>query len=208
MPRLARLQRHLSEINPVAIAIELAIVFLGVYLAFVFSQSQETRRLEAKRQTVIELLANQVTRYQQLFAGFTLYHDGLNEEVLLELRSGQVPDFGDVIYVAPQYPSDAIDYVLTNQSLDVFDLELYVPLASFAHRIQQLMTVEAELTALGNRYVSADRGDPLYAEQFQLGVRYHRFMESRRTITADLAEKAGELIGLLGPPGAGDDSEN
>ncbi len=198
MSRLARLQRHISDINPVAIAIELAIVFLGVYLAFVFSQSQENDRLEAKRQVVIELLANQMTRYEQLFEGFALYHNGVNEDILEELRSGQVPNFGDVIYVAPQYPSDAIDYVLTNQSLDVFDLDLYVPLASFANRIQQLMNVEAELTALGNRYVPvAGPADPRYAEQFQLGSRYHRFMESRRTITADLAGRAGELIGLL-----------
>lgn len=197
MSFLTRLKRQASELNPLAIGVELLIVFVGVYLAFLLSQYQETRKLDDKRETVISLLADGIGRYEGLFEGFAQYHEGRNAEILAELRGGQIPDMSNVAYAAPQYPSDAIDYVLTNESFDVFELELYVPLASFANRIKQLTSVEAELTELGNRYVRVDRTSPRYAEMYQLGVRYHHYMEFRRSISADLAGRAAELLALI-----------
>jgi len=52
MSRLDRI-RHL---NPIAIGVELVIVFVGVYLAFVLAEVREDRVLEDRRERVLSVL--------------------------------------------------------------------------------------------------------------------------------------------------------
>ena len=202
MPRLVRLSTYLKQLNPVAIVAELLIVFVGVYLAFMLAEYRETRRLEDRKDRVIALLHEGVGRYETLFSGFVLWHDQHNAALREALQNGDLPDYSDQFYVAPQYPIDVISYVLTSESFDVFDLDLYIPLTEYASRMQRIMYVEAQITDLADRYVSVPREEsPEYAwrvaQQRQQAWRYLQYMESRKRIAAELAEHSRGLADLL-----------
>lgn len=197
MSRLARIREQLKALNPVAIGVELLIVFIGVYLAFALQEARENRILEDRKESVLMLLKDGLVQFERLFGGYVLYHETENAGIRQTLEQGELPYFGGQFYAAPQYPIKTINYVTTNESFDVFDLELYLPLSSYANRIQQMMAVEAELSALGGRYLPVAPEDPRFAEQMQHARRYYQFMEARKGIAADLAERSRELIALL-----------
>ncbi|MBO6574218.1 MAG: hypothetical protein JJ896_02280 [Rhodothermales bacterium] len=197
MSRLLRIKEHLKALNPVAIVVELLIVFVGVYLAFALTEARENRLMEERRQVVLELLREGLVRFESAFEGYAQFHGTTNPQVLAQLRSGEVPYFGDQLYVAPQYPIETIDYVLTDESFDVLDLEVYVPLSQYANRFRQVMYVEESLTRIAEQYVPASAGDPHYARQMQLAQRYYRLLESRRTISANIAELSRQLLEVL-----------
>lgn len=203
MSRLARLSTYVRQLNPVAIGLELVIVFVGVYLAFVLAEYREERRLDDRRDRVIALLQDGASQFEGLFTGFAQFHEGHNAEVRAVLERGEVPDFGDQLYVAPQYPIDVIAYVLTNESFDVFDLDLYLPLTQYANGIKRLMSIEAELTDLADRYIPLGPDDDaaLRREQRQLALRYYRYLEARRRTAADLADRSRTLAVQLAPDG-------
>ena len=197
MSRLRRISQWVRDLNPVAVAVELLIVFVGVYLAFVLNEYQEAERNREKRETVIELLREGLEQYGRLFEGYAQFHTAEGDRLRLMLAEGELPDLGGAFYVAPQYPIDVINHVLTNESLEVFDTELYIPLTEYAARMQRIMSVEAQITEIGNRYIAVTRSDPRYQEQRHLAGRYLLFMESRGRIAGELAERSRRLNEML-----------
>ena len=176
--------------------LELAIVFLGVYLAFLFSGYKEQQQTDAELQRVLSLMQVGFARYETLFEGFAQRHSVQNPEFKAQLDNNEIPAFFDTYYAAPQYPVEVINFVLTREGYDVFSLDFYVPLTTYAHTIQRLMYVEEKLVQLGERYrVLPARDAPDYEqvfnEQYILAQQYLRYLEMRRSISADLSTQAG-----------------
>ena len=143
---------HVTAINPVRLFLELVIVFVGVYLAFLFTDYKEQQRTAAEIERVATLMQVGLDRYEELFEGFAQRHAIKNEEFRQQLENNQIPVFYDTYYAAPQYPVDVINFVLTREGYEVFSLDFYVPLTSFAHSIQRVMYVEEKLVQLGEQY--------------------------------------------------------
>lgn len=195
---MSSIRSYFQEINPVRLLLELVIVFLGVYLAFLFSSHKEQQRTDAELDRVMALMQVGLDRYEELFEGFALRHETKNAEFLAQLENNEIPVFYETYYAAPQYPVDVINFVLTREGYDVFSLDFYVPLTSFAHAIQRIMYVENKLVELGERYrVLPPQNAPNYAavfnEQLILARQYYRYLEMRKTIAKDLANQAREL---------------
>ncbi len=192
------IRSYFQDINPVRLLLELVIVFVGVYLAFLFSSHREQQRTDAELDRVLALMQVGLDRYEELFEGFALRHETKNAEFLAQLENNEIPVFYETYYASPQYPVDVINFVLTREGYDVFSLDFYVPLTSFAHAIQRIMYVEDKLVQLGERYrILPNRDAPAYAtafnEQLILARQYYRYLEMRRTIARDLASQARQL---------------
>ena len=95
MFRLARITDIIKRLDFVAIAVELLIVFIGVYLAFLLAQYDEGRRMEERRDRVLGLLKEGVVYYEDLFAGFVLYHNSHNAAFREDLDNGVIQDYSD-----------------------------------------------------------------------------------------------------------------
>lgn len=201
-PKNQRFRQYLSTINPLGLFAELVIVFLGVYLAFLFSAHQEERKIEADKEKIVELLEFGLERYHELFSGFATRHENLNPQILATLQNGEVPDFGGEYFVAPQYPIDAIKFLLTDESYDLFENGLYVPLIEYVNRINRLMYVEEKLVELSEVYeplpaTTHPSYEHLHAKQMHKGWRYYRYMELRKEISSNLADHIKAVQALL-----------
>lgn len=195
---MRRLKEQITSINPVRLFLELIIVFLGVYLAFLFTSYNEKQRTQAEIERVAALMEVGLDRYEELFAGFAQRHAIKNEEFRQQLANNQIPVFYETYYASPQYPVDVINFVLTREGYDVFSLDFYLPLTSFAHAIQRIMYAEEKLVQLGERYRRLPSPESatyqqVFNEQYILAQQYYRYLEMRRTIAEDLSQQASQL---------------
>ncbi len=184
--------------------LELVIVFVGVYLAFVLTEYQEDRQRERRTERIVQVLDLGLQRYEQVFGAMVQYHDRENAALRELLEAGGLPDFGDVYYPAPQYPMDVIDYIVTEEAFRVFDVDYYVGLIGFTNAVQRLMYIEEKLVGVAARYQPLPPADdPDHArvarEQRQLAQRYLGYMERRRNTAEELRTLSAGLLKQLEP---------
>lgn len=195
-------KESLKSINLIQLLFELIIVFLGVYMAFVFSSYQESRALAKESERVVALMMVGVERYEKLFEGFAQRHEIVNAQFRSDLEQNRIPDFSESYYPAPQYPIDVINFVLTKESYEVFALKVYIPLTGFANAIQRLMYVEEKLVAISEQYeplpVTGDSDYQRIMNQQRLHAqRYLNYLETRKNISLELVDRSRELGELL-----------
>ena len=135
---------------------------------------------------------------EQLFGGFVPYHETHNAEFAAALQRGEVPDFGDTFFAAPQYPIDTINYLLTQTSYGLFSLDVYVPLTRFASGVQRMVYIEQKLVELAEQYDPAPRDDSDRARQRWRANRYLDYLEMRKRTSASLQQQAQQIKSLLG----------
>lgn len=184
------------------VLVELVIVFVGVYLAFVLTEYQEDRQRERRTERIVEILDVGLARYEQVFGAMVGYHDRRNAELGDALAENRLPDIGDVYYSAPQYPIDVIDYIVTEEAFRVFDIAFYTELITFTNAIQRLMYIEEKLVETAERYEPLPPPDDpdharVYREQRQLAERHLGYMALRRNTADELLEKVRSLSGRL-----------
>jgi len=195
------MKTKLKSVNYLQLFLDLLIVFVGVTLAFVFTNYQENKKLEQDTRQMISLLKVGLVEYEQLFEGFVIYHENYNANFKEQLEEGMIPDFGDVTYPAPQYPIDVISYILTNESYELVDPEFYVKLTQFSTAFQQLMYTEEKLVQKAEKFEELSwqnvSQEKLREGQFEIGNRYLRYLEIRKNRSLELRDKAKELIRLI-----------
>lgn len=195
------IKKRIKAINFLQLFLDLLIVFIGVTLAFIFTNYQQNKLLKEDTQQMISLLEVGLVQYEQLFGGFVQYHENYNEQFRESLDSGVIPDYSDVTYPAPQYPIDVIRYILTNESYELVDPEFYVKLTQFSTALQQLMYTEEKLVQTAEKFeeLSWQNGsqEKLRESQFEIAARYLRYLEIRKNRSLELRDQAIELIKLI-----------
>ena len=199
---LKRFISSFRSVNPTQLILELFIVFLGVYLAFLLSGFQERSQRMDDRKKVLELLDIGIERYHELFEQFVLGHQKRNLEFRQRLEGGVIPYFGDITYPAPQYPIDSITFILTDESYDLFEVGLYIPLTGYVNAFERLMYVEEKLVHLSEQYQPLppeSHSEYQYQRSIQLqhAQRYLRYLDIRKSICEELVERSEELSQLL-----------
>lgn len=180
------------------IFLELMIVFVGVYAAFMLNDYRAERQRAEQRAHVVELMRVGIERYEKLFGGFALRHANANSEFRDQLARGEIPRFRDSFFVAPQYPIEVIDRVVTAEGYGVFPLDIYVLLVEFLGDMRRIMHTEEKLTLLAEASLplpaeAHEDYDWIRARQRERAERHLLYMEARREISARLATKAKTL---------------
>tara|TARA_B100001250_G_C19595264_1_gene698147 strand:- start:63 stop:680 length:618 start_codon:yes stop_codon:yes gene_type:complete len=193
-----KLTNAFKSINFLQLLFDLIIVTIGVYIAVIFSENKAQRDKMQQGERMIELLEVGISHYDKLFSGFVLYHEDFNRNFKNKLDSNIIIDFSDVVYTAPQYPIDVLQYLLTNESYEVFTADLYIPLTRFANNIEQIMYVEEKMVECAGRYQQIpNKTHPDYeiivAQQIQNAKRYHQYLELRASKSRNLAELAKSI---------------
>ena len=200
---LQYLKSFRDSFNPVQLIVELAIVFIGVYLAFLLSNHQESANLAEARQRALALSNIGIERYEKLFSEFVAGHETNNLAFRKSLEQGEIPYFGDVTFPAPQYPIDVIKFIMTGENYELFEIGLYIPLTGYVNGMERLMYVEEKLVELSEAYrplppTSHPEYDYLYAIEFQKAQRYLKYLEIRKRTCMELVERSKELATLIG----------
>ncbi|MEZ5977415.1 MAG: hypothetical protein R3F34_04265 [Planctomycetota bacterium] len=174
--------------------VELVVVFIGVYAAFLLDAYRTDRAESAERDRVVGLVRVGVRELGGLFENIAAWHEGYDADYAAQLEAGACPDVGDFLYVQPQYPVDVIKFVLARESYGTLPLEMYVPLTEFSGGVERMMYTEEKLVDLAERWVPIDEvAESERARRMLDARRFLRYLQVRGRTAAELARRAEEL---------------
>jgi len=190
----------IKKINYLQLIIDLVVVFIGVTLAFIFTNYQDQKKQNNHTEKVVKLINNDLDEYEELFGGFAIYWDSITIDFQNNLEKGNIPNFENQTFPAPQYPIDAIN-LLTNQGFETLNPEVYVELAEYSNAIKVLMYVEQKLVDASEKYTHLPKDLEITRlqryEQFKWAKNYLRYAKIRVRVSSYLEEKSISLKKIL-----------
>lgn len=195
------MKKLLKRVNVVQLFLDLVIVFIGVSLAFLFTNYQEEKREEKQTEQILSLLYIGLERYEQLFEGHVLYHEKYNVEFSDRLNNDDIPNIEGITYSSPAYPIDAIT-LLTDKGYEMLGSTIYVNLTAFSNAIRRLMYVDQKLVSISEKSMEMNRSDFSVPMEYQLELKkwarkYLQYLEIRKNTLKELLNKSHNLRALL-----------
>ncbi|MDY8134539.1 hypothetical protein [Aquimarina sp. 2201CG5-10] len=195
------MKKMFGKISYLQLILDLIIVFIGVSLAFLFTNYREQKKEEEETKQVIELLHIGLSKYDKLFSGIISYHERYNIEFKNKLNNQEIPDFTGVIFLSPAYPINAIS-LLTDQGYKVLNPKVYIALTGFANGIQRLMYVEQKLVDISEKSTAIIRSNFKTSNEYEFeqkkwAEQYLKYLEIRKRILRELQNKNHNLRELL-----------
>ncbi len=155
MTRLERAREFFARQGVRFLLLELVIVFLGVYGAFMLQSWSEDRLLDAEREKVLVGVKEDLEYFRVIFPGFTSRE--IVEERRALIEEGRYRDYSDWRFLQPQYDYTAIEYAL-EAGADIVDYELNSGLAELYQELQKLRYTEDLITRLAMDYRAIPAG--------------------------------------------------
>lgn len=187
--------------------VELVVVFLGVYLAFVLNNYREKRQIDQERQKVLIGLLEGFREIRGALPGNLAFHKNLQSEVDSVIREGVIPSqLSYWRFLQPQYNLSLIDYALQLKGEDIIDRELYLHLSGTLVNAKKLMYTEEKLTQLSLDYEDYIAGSSLLSnaeinrrkvDNFQRAKRFNKFLEDHVQVLSRIIENSDETIALI-----------
>lgn len=135
------------------LALELLVVFIGVYLAFLFQSYTEQRKIENEREKVLVSLKKEVEQFR---VSFPLNAGGQQNDLRKwreALNKSEVVSYSGWRFLEPQYNFQVIEYAINLQGTETIDFELYTLLLKLYREIKQLEHAERIMTELAINFV-------------------------------------------------------
>ena len=134
------------------IILELFIVFIVVYMAFLFQQYSENQKLNKEKEKVLMSLKAELDDFRSSFPRFARFQEEKNKEWDSLFSAQEVGDFYDWRYLEPQYNYKIIEYALNQEGTEIVSFELYDELSKLHSFIKRLEHAERMMTEHGQRY--------------------------------------------------------
>lgn len=134
------------------LTLELLIVFIGVYLAFLFQSYAEDNKIDKEKEKVLVGLKLELEEFRTTFERFADYQGEKVKEWDSLFQAGEVAAYYDWRYIEPQYNFMIIEYALNQKGTDIVDFELYSKLSELYNEIKKLEHTERMMTDLGMEY--------------------------------------------------------
>ena len=187
------------------LALELLIVFVGVYLAFLFQSYNEQQKVTAEKEKVLSSLKKETEEFRISFPLNADYQQKKVAEWDSIYIAGGVSEYYNWRYIEPQYKFQVIEYALNLQGTEILDFELYEALLNLYQRIKQLEHTERLMTELGNQYnalpsslsKSSDTYKGLYGQNRFHFWKFTRFANTRAGILLAVSDLASEVVKMI-----------
>ncbi len=184
------------------LTLELLVVFVGVYLAFVFQTISADRVIDKEKEKVFVSLKKELDQLRMDLPGFADFQENVREEwdSLANLR--QVASFYTWRYIEPQYNFKVIEYAINSEGTDVIDFALYEDILDIYSAIKKLEHTERLMTEYGGRYKNVpddidqngETAKVLHAENRLTFFKFRVFARDRTGILRRVAEKASKIV--------------
>ena len=129
------------------LVLELIIVFLGVYLAFLFQNYSANKQVETEQTKVLIGLKEDLEYFRLFFPGFSSNAERLVQNWNEVYSSNSYADFSTWRFIQPQYDYSALEYAL-NADADIIDYELNSIIAEVYQELQKLRHTELLITEI------------------------------------------------------------
>ena len=187
------------------VLIDLLIVIIGVYCAFLIQSYAETQKNRKESDRVLTALKHELEffRYRMYETALGMKNEG--EKLLTVRASRSYVDFSNYRFIEPQYDYQTIEYALNVQNTEIIDFELYEVLQSLRVEIKKIEYVERLLTETSRRYRSLpEKLDPksttyqlILSENQDNFDRFVTLITDRGGISARISKASTEAIPIL-----------
>ncbi|MFY0591477.1 hypothetical protein [Roseivirga sp.] len=134
------------------LTLELLIVFIGVYLAFLFQGYAENTKIDKEKEKVLVGLKLELEEFRTGFQRFADFQGEKVKEWDSLFRAKEVATYYDWRYIEPQYNFKIIEYALNQKGTDIVTFELYTKLSELYVEIKKLEYTERLMTELALNY--------------------------------------------------------
>lgn len=132
--------------------LELLIVFIGVYLAFLLQSYAEGKKMYKEKEKVLVGLKLELEVFRTSFNSFADFQKVKVDEWDSLFALEKVASYYNWRYIEPQYNFMIIEYALDQKGTDIVNFDLYDKISMLYGEIKKLEHVERLMTNLGMRY--------------------------------------------------------
>lgn len=198
MSRLEQSFKFFSRQGFKFLFLELIIVFLGVYGAFLLQSYSESQRIESEKQKVLTGVKEELEYFRIFFPGYAGDQDVAEREEMIS-RDAYV-DFSGWRFIQPQYDYTAIEYAL-EASADVINYDLNAGLSKVYQELRKLQHAEDLITQIAMNYqpvpTEAEENSDIIMVQTTNQLNFKRFTgrtRDRAVIMNRIADYSNELL--------------
>jgi uncharacterized membrane protein YgaE (UPF0421/DUF939 family) len=187
------------------LSLELLVVFIGVYLAFLFNAYSENKKISAESEKVLTSLKKEAEEFRLRFPLFTQGMHANIQKWQAAYDSGNVAQYYDWRFLEPQYNDQVIEYAIGLKGSEIVDFELYETLLQLNREIKQLEHAERLMTETSNLFnnIPSDlsRNSDLYkAYKAQNLFHFYKFINYGRDRASNLkavTQKSQIVVNLI-----------
>lgn len=173
------------------LALELVIVFIGVYLAFLFQNYNETVKVSKERDKVFKALKYELEAFRVKMPGMSSYMYGRRGEYLAKIEEDVYVDFADWRFIEPQYEYKIVEYAINLENTEIVDFQLYDRLQALYTVLKRLEHAERLMMETAQNY----RGLPLglASDHSEIRARHIDNMTNFKRLVVFMGDRAGNL---------------
>jgi len=182
---------------------ELAIVFIGVYAAFVLSAYQTHQQQRERRGQILALLAKGAAASSQQLKQGTIDYDRRMNEFLTALHKGDMPEITAISW-ATAYNPDERNWLLQAGGLELLEIETIVRLKELDSAARTGLGTMAHYQQISDQLIVPHRGeprtffyDPTTHELRQEYAEYPEILQEGSRVLHQLSEKTDRLAEQL-----------
>lgn len=152
---LTRLLKSLSgtlQIKWQLVVLELCIVFIGVYLAFLLNSHQQEQYVKQEGEKVWSSLKLELEGIRFSFPIWAEFQNSQNEKWDSLFAIQEVGKFYTWRYIQPQYDFTTIEYAISTRESSIVNFDMYKQLTELNQNIQMLRHSEELMTETGFKY--------------------------------------------------------
>lgn len=134
------------------LVLELVIVFIGVYLAFLFQSYNEQKKQDREKEKVYSALKYELEYFRTMLPGRSTHMRGVWRDLRKEYQAGEYSDFSDWRFIEPQYEYKIVEYAISSDNTELVDFRLYNQLQRLYSTIKRLEHAERLMMTMAQRY--------------------------------------------------------
>ncbi len=150
------------------VVIDLLIVIIGVYCAFLIQEYAAQEKTKQEKEEVISALKYELEFFRILMPGRAWYSNNQTQSWEKMRQGGRYIDYSNWRFVEPQYKYQMLEYALQVQNREVINFELYQTSQLVYEQIRRIEHTESIITELGMRYQSYPEGLSETSESYKL----------------------------------------
>lgn len=151
MSRLEQSFKIFSKQGVKFLLLELVVVFLGVYLAFLFQSYSEDKKLEIEKEKIMIGLKDDLEYFRVFFPGLSSSMKNTISEWEELVENDTYRDFSSWRFIQPQYDYTVIEYAL-NADAEVVDFDMNSDLSKLYTELEKLRQAEELITEIALNY--------------------------------------------------------
>lgn len=191
-----------SENKLVWVLVDLLIVIIGVYCAFLIQNYSEAEKTEKEKEKIYSALKFELEQFRYTALGITAGIEGRLSRWNRDYPKGTYLNFSDWKFIEPQYNYQIVEHSINIDNNEIIDFELYSSLQRLYVEIKKVEFTERIITDLALKYKNIPTGLDESSTSFKLidGENldnYERFLMYTRIRRENLAQVVRHSISVL-----------